>query len=58
MRAQRVAMAGVIAAVYGALTFLVIQFELLWLLTVPAAAGIIALATARLSVLAALRGIH
>ena len=32
--------------------------ELLWLLTVPAAAGIIALATARLSVLAALRGIH
>lgn len=32
--------------------------ELLWLLTVPAAAGLIALATARLSVLAALRGIH
>ena len=32
--------------------------ELLWLLTVPAAAGIIALATARLSVLAALRGFH
>jgi cell division transport system permease protein len=32
--------------------------ELLWLLTVPAAAGLIALATARLSVLAALRAIH
>ncbi len=32
--------------------------ELLWLLTVPAAAGLIALGTARLSVLAVLRGIH
>lgn len=32
--------------------------ELLWLLTVPAAAGLIALITARLSVLAALRAIH
>ena len=32
--------------------------ELLWLLTVPAAAGLIALLTARLSVLAALRAIH
>lgn len=32
--------------------------ELLWLFTVPAAAGIIALITARLSVLAALRQIH
>ncbi len=32
--------------------------ELLWLLTVPAAAGLIALGTARLSVLAALRAIH
>jgi len=34
------------------------QIELLWLLTVPAAAGLIALITARLSVLAALRQIH
>jgi cell division transport system permease protein len=32
--------------------------ELLWLLAVPAAAGLIALITARLSVLAALRAIH
>lgn len=32
--------------------------ELLWLLTVPAGAGLIALITARLSVLAALRAIH
>jgi cell division transport system permease protein len=32
--------------------------ELLWLITVPAAAGLIALGTARLSVLAALRAIH
>ncbi|MDR3526541.1 MAG: hypothetical protein P4L57_04610 [Rhizomicrobium sp.] len=32
--------------------------ELLWLLAVPAAAGLIALLTARLSVLAALRAIH
>jgi len=32
--------------------------ELFWLLTVPAAAGLIALATARLSVLAALRAIY
>lgn len=32
--------------------------ELLWLLTVPAAAGLIALGTARLSVLSALRAIH
>lgn len=32
--------------------------ELLWLLTVPGAAGLIALGTARLSVLAALRAIH
>ena len=32
--------------------------ELVWLLTVPAAAGLIALATARLSVLAALKQIH
>jgi cell division transport system permease protein len=32
--------------------------ELLWLLVVPAAAGLIALGTARLSVLAALRAIH
>jgi cell division transport system permease protein len=32
--------------------------ELLWLLSVPAAAGLIALVTARLSVLAALRQIH
>ena len=32
--------------------------ELIWLLTVPAAAGLIALATARLSVLAALRAIY
>lgn len=32
--------------------------ELLWLLAVPAAAGLIALVTARLSVLAALRAIH
>jgi len=32
--------------------------ELLWLLTVPAAAGVIALITARLSVMAALRAIH
>jgi cell division transport system permease protein len=32
--------------------------ELLWLLAVPAAAGLIALITARLSVVAALRAIH
>jgi cell division transport system permease protein len=32
--------------------------ELLWLLLVPAGAGLIALITARLSVLAALRGLH
>ncbi len=32
--------------------------ELLWLIAVPAAAGLIALGTARLSVLAALRAIH
>ncbi len=32
--------------------------ELLWLIAVPAAAGLIALVTARLSVLAALRAIH
>lgn len=53
---------GLQSAGYEAVPFLpplaVKAVELLWLLTVPAAAGLIALATARLSVLGALRAIH
>jgi cell division transport system permease protein len=62
--------ASIIFAVSGGLAFVGVQAvpflpplalkpnELAWLATVPAAAAVIALATARLSVLAALRDIY